>query len=143
MASITYQEQKNAERMKKIRGMLHVLPSACSDFINSIATTTSVLTRMAYTIDLQTFCGYATKEIPYYAEKAPQDWTDIDWARFTARDLNGYTDYLMLYYKDEQIGETIEHHIAEGIFKAFARALRMAVKREPFSYELPSSKGLL
>lgn len=35
------------------------------------------------------------------------------------------------------------HHLAEGIFKAFARALRMAVKREPFSYELPSSKGLL
>ena len=35
------------------------------------------------------------------------------------------------------------HHLAEGIFKAFARALRMAVKREPFSYELPSSKGVL
>ena len=35
------------------------------------------------------------------------------------------------------------HHIAEGVFKAFARALRMAVKREPFSYELPSSKGIL
>lgn len=35
------------------------------------------------------------------------------------------------------------HHIAEGLFKAFARALRMAVKREPFSYELPSSKGVL
>ncbi len=35
------------------------------------------------------------------------------------------------------------HHIAEGVFKAFARALRMAIKREPFSYELPSSKGVL
>ena len=35
------------------------------------------------------------------------------------------------------------HHIAEGIFKAFARALRQAVKCEPFSYELPSSKGVL
>lgn len=35
------------------------------------------------------------------------------------------------------------HHIVEGVFKAFARALRMAVKREPFSYELPSSKGVL
>ncbi len=35
------------------------------------------------------------------------------------------------------------HHIAEGIFKAFARALRMAVRREPFSYELPSSKGVI
>lgn len=35
------------------------------------------------------------------------------------------------------------HHIAEGVFKAFARALRMAVKHETFSYELPSSKGVL
>ena len=36
-----------------------------------------------------------------------------------------------------------DHHIAEGIFKAFARALRMAVRREQFSYSLPSSKGVL
>lgn len=35
------------------------------------------------------------------------------------------------------------HHLAEGIFKAFARALRMAVRREPFDYNLPSSKGML
>ncbi|MBQ2787812.1 MAG: bifunctional histidinol-phosphatase/imidazoleglycerol-phosphate dehydratase HisB [Bacteroidaceae bacterium] len=35
------------------------------------------------------------------------------------------------------------HHLAEGIFKAFARALRMAVRRDAFSYELPSSKGVL
>ena len=36
-----------------------------------------------------------------------------------------------------------EHHKIEGIFKAFARALRMAVERKPFDYSLPSSKGLL
>lgn len=36
-----------------------------------------------------------------------------------------------------------EHHKIEGIFKAFARAVRMAVKRNPFSYDLPSSKGIL
>ncbi len=35
------------------------------------------------------------------------------------------------------------HHLAEAIFKGFARALRMAIKREVFSYELPSSKGVL
>ncbi len=35
------------------------------------------------------------------------------------------------------------HHKAEAIFKAFARALRAAVKRDVFSYELPSSKGVL
>lgn len=36
-----------------------------------------------------------------------------------------------------------DHHIAEAIFKAFARALKAAVRREPFNYEIPSSKGLL
>ena len=35
------------------------------------------------------------------------------------------------------------HHLAEAVFKAYARALRMAVRRDVFSYELPSSKGLL
>ncbi len=35
------------------------------------------------------------------------------------------------------------HHLAESIFKAFARSLRQAVARNVFSYELPSSKGLL
>ena len=35
------------------------------------------------------------------------------------------------------------HHLAEGIFKAFARSLKQAVRRNVFSYDLPSSKGLL
>lgn len=36
-----------------------------------------------------------------------------------------------------------EHHKIEGIFKAFARALKMALKRNVYHFELPSSKGLL
>ena len=35
------------------------------------------------------------------------------------------------------------HHLIEGVFKAFARALKMAVRRDVFKYDLPSSKGLL
>ena len=35
------------------------------------------------------------------------------------------------------------HHLAESIFKAFARTLKQAVRRNVFTYELPSSKGLL
>lgn len=108
MANISYTEQLNAERTSKIRATLRGLPSSCTDFINSIAMTTSVLTRMAYTIDLQTFCGYATKEIPYFSDKSPENWTDADLAHFTARDLNGYADYLTLYYKDSDIGEKID-----------------------------------
>ena len=36
-----------------------------------------------------------------------------------------------------------EHHKIEGIFKAFARAIKMAIKRDIYTYELPSSKGIL
>ncbi|MDR2231672.1 MAG: imidazoleglycerol-phosphate dehydratase HisB [Tannerella sp.] len=36
-----------------------------------------------------------------------------------------------------------EHHKAEGIFKALARSIKMAVKRDPNNNELPSTKGLL
>lgn len=36
-----------------------------------------------------------------------------------------------------------EHHKIEGIFKALARALKMAIKRDIFNYELPSTKGVL
>ena len=38
---------------------------------------------------------------------------------------------------------TNEHHKIEGIFKAFARSLRMAVKRDIYHYDLPSTKGVL
>ena len=36
-----------------------------------------------------------------------------------------------------------EHHKIEAIFKAFAKAIRMAVKRDPLSNFLPSTKGVL
>ena len=36
-----------------------------------------------------------------------------------------------------------EHHKIEGIFKALARALKMAVRRDIYHYELPSTKGTL
>jgi len=36
-----------------------------------------------------------------------------------------------------------EHHKIEGIFKGLAKAIKMAVKRDIYQYELPSTKGVL
>jgi imidazoleglycerol-phosphate dehydratase/histidinol-phosphatase len=36
-----------------------------------------------------------------------------------------------------------EHHKIEAIFKAFAKALRMAVKRNPLNTDLPTTKGII
>jgi imidazoleglycerol-phosphate dehydratase / histidinol-phosphatase len=36
-----------------------------------------------------------------------------------------------------------EHHKIEAIFKAFAKAIRMAVKRDPLNDSLPTTKGII
>jgi imidazoleglycerol-phosphate dehydratase/histidinol-phosphatase len=36
-----------------------------------------------------------------------------------------------------------EHHKIEGIFKALAKAIKMAIRRDIFKYELPTTKGIL
>ena len=36
-----------------------------------------------------------------------------------------------------------EHHKLEGIFKALARSIKMAVRRDIYHYEVPSSKGCI
>lgn len=38
---------------------------------------------------------------------------------------------------------TNEHHKFEGIFKALARSIKMAIRRDIYRYELPSTKGAL
>lgn len=38
---------------------------------------------------------------------------------------------------------TNEHHKLEGIFKALAKSIKMAVKRDIYKFELPSTKGVL
>ncbi|MBN1184328.1 MAG: bifunctional histidinol-phosphatase/imidazoleglycerol-phosphate dehydratase HisB [Bacteroidales bacterium] len=36
-----------------------------------------------------------------------------------------------------------EHHKMEAVFKALARAIKMAIRRDVFNYELPTTKGVL
>ncbi len=36
-----------------------------------------------------------------------------------------------------------EHHKIEGVFKAFARSVKMAIRRDIYKYELPSTKGAI
>lgn len=38
---------------------------------------------------------------------------------------------------------TNEHHKIEGVFKALARAIKMAIRKDVFNFELPTTKGTL
>ena len=52
------------------------------------------------------------------------------------------SDSAMMNINVQARGENA-HHLIEGIFKALARSLRMAVRRDVNHYQLPSSKGML
>ena len=101
MPKTTYQEQVDQKRMLLIRSMLAGLPRSCADFIRSLLTTTSVLTRLAYTIDLNTFFTFADRELSIYADEIVSELTDNDIAKLKARDIEMYSEYLTLYFKEE------------------------------------------
>ncbi len=101
MADKSFQEQLDQKRMLMIRSMLSLLPRSCSDFIRSLLNTTSILTRLAYTIDLNTFFGFADRELTIYTDKNVSELTDDDIALLKARDIELYAEYLTLYYKED------------------------------------------
>ncbi len=80
---------------------------------------------------------------------------DFDWQVEFKREMIGDTPTEMFshFFKSfasaaqcnlhlSAVGEN-EHHKIEGVFKAFARAIRAAISRQGFGFELPSSKGAL
>ena len=57
-----YRDEIDAKRILQIREITRSLPQACSDFLRSIAISTSSLTRLAYAIDLNTFFTFLHDE---------------------------------------------------------------------------------
>ena len=96
-----YREETDAKRILQIRAITKELPQACSDFIRSIAVTTSTLTRLAYAIDLRTFFHFLQSERVAFADKKLTLLTDQDLENLTRNDLTAYTEYLTYYFKSE------------------------------------------
>lgn len=99
MPDLTYREQLDQKRLEAIRQMLLALPRSCADFIRSLMSTTSTLTRLAYTIDLGTFFDFAMKELACFTAKNAPEVTDAEVALLKPRDVELYAEYLSLYYK--------------------------------------------
>ncbi len=94
-----YREESDAKRILQIREIVRELPQACSDFIRSIAVTTSTLTRLAYAIDLKTFFHFLQTERVAFSDKKLTLMNDHDLEMLTQNDLTAYTEYLTYYFK--------------------------------------------
>ena len=97
-----YRDEVDAKRIFQIREITRELPQACSDFIRSIAVSTSTLTRLAYAIDLNTFFSFLHEERISFSEKPMRLMTDDDLEKLTRNDIIAYTEYLTYYLKSSE-----------------------------------------
>ena len=87
-------------------------------------------------LDLGGRCDFAW-EVPFTREYVGDTPTEM-FKHF----FKSLSDALHCNLHIKATGEN-NHHLIEGVFKAFARTLRQAVSRNVFSRALPSSKGTL
>ena len=95
-----YREEMDAKRILQIRDITRGLPQACSDFLRSIAISTSTLTRLAYAIDLNTFFSFLHQERISFSEKPLRLMSDSDLEKLDRTDIIAYTEYLTYYLKN-------------------------------------------
>lgn len=98
--SMQYREEVDAKRILQIREITRGLPQACSDFLRSIAVTSSTLTRLAYAIDLNTFFHFLQAERVAFSQKELIFMNDTDLEQLTQSDIVAYTEYLTYYLKN-------------------------------------------
>ena len=96
-----YRDEIDAKRILQIREITRSLPQACSDFLRSIAISTSSLTRLAYAIDLNTFFSFLHDERIAFSQKELKLMNDQDLEKLTRNDMIAYTEYLTYYLKNE------------------------------------------
>ena len=95
-----YRDEIDAKRILQIREITRSLPQACSDFLRSIAISTSSLTRLAYAIDLNTFFSFLHDERIEFSQKELKLMNDQDLEKLTRNDIVAYTEYLTYYLKN-------------------------------------------
>jgi len=131
MPDITYRDQVDQNRLESIRLMLRSLPRSCADFIRSLGSTTSTLTRLAYTIDLGTFFDFAMKELTCFTSQNATDMTDEEISRLKPRDIEIYADYLSLYFKESSV-HTGEQRMLKN--KTYGVMRKLSSLRSYFNY---------
>lgn len=119
-----YQSRKHSAYTLKIRELQKELPSFCSSFFRSIESTTSVLTRYAYAIDLRGFFQYAVQEPELFAGRDIPSLALDDLDSIKAVHLEMYLEQMTLYYKDER----------EMVNQERAKARKLSTLRSFFKY---------
>lgn len=83
-----------------LRRLQRELPQSCVDFLIAIESQSSVLTRLNYAYDLRVFFHYLSTEVTTFAGKEPLSFAHEDLSRVTKGDIERYSAFLSLYFKN-------------------------------------------
>lgn len=119
-----FQSQKHSTYTLKTREIQKELPSFCASFFRSIESTTSVLTRYAYAVDLRGFFQYAVREPELFPGREVPSLTLDDLNKIKAVHLEMYLEKMSLYYKADR----------EVVNKDRAKARKLSTLRSFFKY---------
>lgn len=125
-----YYNNRNKELLIKTREIVSQLPSWYSDFIRSIDSTTSALTRYNYCCDARIFFSYITTELRYIAGTPINEITPKMIDDITLRDLEIYVEYIGYYIKPNKRADSE----TEVFNSEYGKARKIASLRSMYRY---------
>lgn len=114
MKRIDYHSASALKAGTKLKELQLQLPRLCTDYFRAISQITSALTRQAYAYDLRLFFSYLCLEEADFADTEPRLMTSTHMNRVTARHIEGFQEYLQLYYKQDANPETNERPVSQS-----------------------------
>ncbi|MDO4852991.1 MAG: tyrosine-type recombinase/integrase [Clostridia bacterium] len=123
---MTYQNEKQMKYTNMLRTVLKELPEFCGYFFRAAETTSSILTRYGYAVDLRSFFRFLSSgEIEWCPAKDMKSLTLSDLNKVRPLDIERYLEHISLYQDQEKKIHTNKER---------AKARKLAAIRSFFKY---------
>ena len=124
-----YFDERTKKLILKTRAISNEMPNWFSDFLRSIDSVTSPLTRYNYACDIRLFLNYLSTEHRDFAGIIPSEITVNMIDSLNLRDLEVYIEYVGYYIVNEKDNSQSEHSNSE-----YGKARKIASLRSLFKY---------
>lgn len=123
---MSYQNEKQLDYTIRLKNILNELPGFCGYYFRAAETTTSILTRYGYAVDLRSFFRYLVSgEIETFRGKDLRSLTLSDLNSVKSVDIEMYLEHISIYRSDDRkIHTNMER----------AKARKLAAIRSFFKY---------
>ncbi len=123
--AMDYQTEKNMDYTMRLRAILKELPEFCGLYFRAAETTTGILTRYGYAVDLRSFFTFLVSgEVDCCKDKTMRSLTLSELNQIRPIDIEKYMEHISLYIRNNKRRTNDER----------AKARKLAAIRSFFKY---------